>query len=273
MPKGKNSGIMKRYFFLFLSIFLMTGVPTGCKIKGGQGINLFSIEQEKELGLQVKQEIESNPSEFPILPEQGHEEIYAYIRSLRDRLLGSGQVAHRQDFAWEVKIIQDDETLNAFCTPGGYIYVYSGLIKFLDSESELLGVLGHEMAHAALRHSTRQLTKIYGLQVLVAIATGKSEPGLVEQIALGLVSLKFSRSHEAEADAHSVLYLCNSPYDAAGAAGFFEKMLDRPNPPEFLSTHPSPDHRVEDIHAKKQELGCPGTKKGEKKYAEMKKLL
>ncbi len=254
-------------------ILLLALMPLSCNVKGGQGINLFTIEQEKEFGLQVKQEIESNPQEFPILPEQGNEQIYTYIRSLRDRILGSGQVAHRNDFAWEVKIIDDDETLNAFCTPGGYIYVYSGLIKFLDSESELLGVLGHEIAHAALRHSTRQLTKIYGLQVLVAIATGKSEPGMVEQIALGLVSLKFSRNHETESDANSVLYLCNTPYDAAGAAGFFEKMLDRPTPPQFLSTHPNPGNRVQAIKAKKQELGCPGNKRGASKYAQMKALL
>ena len=248
-------------------------MPLSCGVQGGQGVNLFTIEQEQELGRQVKQEIESNPSEYPLLPEQGNEQIYQYIRSLRDYILNSGQLAHRNDFAWEVKIIKDDETLNAFCTPGGYIYVYSGLIKFLDNESELLGVLAHEIAHADLRHSTRQLTKIYGLQVLVAIATGKSEPGLVEQIALGLASLKFSRSHESEADANSVLYLCNSPYDAAGAAGFFEKMLDRPTPPQFISTHPSPANRVKAIHERKQELGCSGSKTGQSKYQQMKQLL
>ncbi|HHJ50761.1 MAG TPA: peptidase M48, partial [Phaeodactylibacter sp.] len=121
----------------------MMTVPSGCNVKGGQGINLFTIEQEQELGRQVKQEIESNPSEYPLLPEQGNEQVYQYIRSLRDYILNSGQLAHRNDFAWEVKIIKDDETLNAFCTPGGYIYVYSGLIKFLDNESELLGVLAH----------------------------------------------------------------------------------------------------------------------------------
>ncbi len=264
---------MKRILFFVFSSFLMMTMPLSCGVQGGQGVNLFTIEQEQELGRQVKQEIESNPSEYPLLPEQGNEQIYQYIRSLRDYILNSGQLAHRNDFAWEVKIIKDDETLNAFCTPGGYIYVYSGLIKFLDNESELLGVLAHEIAHADLRHSTRQLTKIYGLQVLVAIATGKSEPGLVEQIALGLASLKFSRSHESEADANSVLYLCNSPYDAAGAAGFFEKMLDRPTPPQFISTHPSPANRVKAIHERKQELGCSGSKTGQSKYQQMKQLL
>jgi len=70
---------------------------------------------------------------------------------------------HKDDFAWQVKIIDDPETLNAFATPGGYIYVYTGLIKFLDTEDQLAGVMGHEIAHADLRHSTRQMTSSYGV--------------------------------------------------------------------------------------------------------------
>ena len=135
-------------FFIVFAVLLFS--LSSCDVKKGKGINFFSIQQEVELGEQVKGEIESNPQEFPILKEQGNEEIYKYIRGLTDKILNTGQVAHRNDFAWEVKIIDDPETLNAFCTPGGYIYVYTGLIKFLDSEDELMGVLGHEIAHAAL---------------------------------------------------------------------------------------------------------------------------
>ena len=67
----------------------------------------------------------------------------------------------------DLRIIHDDSTLNAFCTPGGYIYIYTGILKFLDSEDEFAGVLGHEIAHADLRHSTRQMTKQYGVQILL----------------------------------------------------------------------------------------------------------
>ena len=182
-------------------------------------------------------------------------------------------MAYRDEFAWEVKIIKDDETLNAFCTPGGHIYVYTGLIKFLDSEDQLLGVMGHEIAHAAMRHSTRQLTKIYGIQILASIVTGKSDPGLVEQIALGLASLKFSRSHETEADSYSVEYLCGTTYNAAGAAGFFKKLEGQSQPPEFLSTHPNPGNRVENMEKQKQEKGCKGNLTNESKYAQIKALL
>lgn len=243
-------------------------------LKKGGGFNLFSIEDDKALGLQVSQQIASDPKQFPILPERGNEEVYKYVRGLTTQLLRSGKVAHANDFDWKVQIINDDKTLNAFAVPGGHLYVYTGLIKFLDTEDQLAGVMGHEIAHAAQRHSTQQMTKLYGLDALRQIVTGKQDPGLVEQLALSLASLKFSRKHEAEADEQSVLYLCNSSLNAAGAAGFFEKITGKGGtPPEFLSTHPDPGNRVKDIKAKAQSLGCKGNKTNKTEYEKMKKLL
>ncbi len=255
-------------FFFVLTSFILTGI--GC---GGSKLNFFSIDQDIELGRQVSQEIESNPQEFPLLPEQGNEEAYRYIRNLTNRLLSTGEVAYRNEFAWEVKIIQDDETLNAFATPGGYIYVYTGLIKFLDSEDQLAGVMGHEIAHAALRHSTQTMTQVYGLQILLGVVTGRADPGTMEQIALGLASLKFSRGHETEADEHSVIYLCETNYNASGAAGFFKKMEGSSRPPEFLSTHPDPGNRVANIEGRAQDMGCRGTATNTSEYARIKQLL
>ena len=245
----------------------------GTTSKPGGGFNLFTPEQDIELGQQVAQQIADDPAQFPVLPERGNEEAYAYIRKIRDKILNTGNVAYKDQFTWEVKIIKDDETLNAFCTPGGHIYVYTGLIKFLDSEDELAGVMGHEIAHAAQRHSTQQMTKIYGLSALTSIATGSAEPGLLEQIALGLISLKFSRSHETEADTYSVIYLCGTDYHANGAAGFFRKMEGQPTPPEFLSTHPNPGNRVENIDAKARELNCQGKKSYDAEYQRIKAKL
>ena len=257
---------------LFLAAVMFTSLS--CSSPGG-GMNLFSVQDDIDLGKQVKQEIESNPSEFPLLPEAGNEQIYAYVRSLATTILNSGRVEHKNDFAWEIKIIDDDETLNAFCTPGGYIYVYTGLINFLDSEDQLMGVIGHEIAHASMRHSTRQLTKLYGLQVVTSILSGGSEPGLISQMALSLASLKFSRKHETEADNRSVVYMCSSSRNAAGAAGFFKKIQGAGGgtPPQFLSTHPDPGNRVQNIETLADDLGCKGNSTNQSKYNQMKNLL
>lgn len=260
---------MKRnYFSLF--IFAIALSFWGCK---GAGVNLFSIQDDIALGKQVSQQIESDTKQFPILPERGNEKVYKYVRGLKDKILRTGKITYRTEFPWSVKIIDDDKTLNAFATPGGYIYVYTGLIKFLDSEDQLAGVMGHEMAHADRRHSTRQLTKQYGIQALASIATGNKDPGMLEQIALGLVSLRFSRAHELEADEYSVIYLCPTSYNAKGAAGFFEKMQGQSRTPAFLSTHPDPGNRVQEITKKAQELNCSGRKTNSGEYNRIKKML
>lgn len=224
---------------------------------GGGGLNLFSIQDDKDLGLQVKSEIASDPAEFPIMDPVAYASAYDYINGIRNEILYSGAVTYKDDFAWEVYLVKRDDIQNAFCTPGGYIYVYTGLIKYLDSKSSLAGVMGHEMAHADKRHSTEQLTKIYGLQTLLDIVLGNNQ-GLVSQVASQLVSLEFSRDNEREADEFSVKYLCPTKYMADGAANFFQKIIDdgTTSPPQFLSTHPNPDNRVQSMRTLAQELGC-----------------
>jgi predicted Zn-dependent protease len=229
----------------------------GCK-KGG--LNIFTIEDDKNFGLQMETEIQNNPTQYPLLSRTAYASSYAYLETLKQQILDGNQLEHKNDFVWKLYIIQDDNTLNAFCTPGGYIYVYTGLIKYLDNASSLAGVIGHEMAHADRRHSTQQLTTQYGLSLLVDVVAGTTSQGQLAEIAASLSSLAFSRDHEKDADAHSVIYLCPTPYRADGAADFFEKIVasGAPQPPAFLSTHPNPDNRITNIHNKKTELGCTG---------------
>ena len=244
-----------------LSLSFLTGMAMlagGCTKDGS--VNIFSLEDDKSLGLQTKQQIEADPGQFPIMSPTTYSAAYNYIYAIRNEILASGQVTHKDDFVWEVKLIKDDNTLNAFCTPGGYIYVYTGLIKYLDSKSALAGVLGHEMAHADRRHSTNQMTKRYGVQTLLDVVLGKNQ-GLVSQVASELVSLRFSRTDETDADEHSVKYLCPTKYHADGAAEFFEKIEQSGGSrvPEFMSTHPSPDNRVRNIQDKAVTLNCGAT--------------
>ncbi len=240
------------YFFIFIVSFILLGCSSGVNL------NLFSIEEDKEFGKKVAAEIESDPK-FKLLDSVQYQEVYSYIYKIRNEILESGNVKHKENFDWRIRIIQDDSTLNAFCTPGGYIYIYTGILKFLDSEDQLAGVMGHEIAHADLRHSTRQMTEMFGIQLILELIAGDSKS--VKEITSGLIGLTFSRSHEKEADEQSVNYLCPTKYNAAGGAGFFEKLIkegDSNNPPVFLSTHPDPGNRVEKFNSIKAEKGCTG---------------
>jgi predicted Zn-dependent protease len=236
----------------------------------GGGINIFSIEDDKALGLQIDAEISADPATYPILSESSYPEAYDLIYDIRDKILAGGQVYYKDEFAWQVKIIRDDNVLNAFCTPGGYIYVYTGLIKYLDNEAQLAGVLGHEIAHADLRHVTDQLTEQYGVSLLLSLLLGQNA-SVLGDIALGLSGLAFSRADESQADEYSVIYLCPTDYTAYGAAGFFEKIeaSGGVDIPEFLSTHPDPENRIEDIYLYYEELGCLGDDLYEDRYQDL----
>lgn len=262
---------MKNPIFSLMLILLLSSCGNKDKAPS-TGFNLFTIEQDKELGRQVNDEILSKPNEYPILDPIQYKEVYDYIKGIRDMLLKTGEVRYASEFDWEIKII-NDSTLNAFCTPGGYIYFYTGILKFLDSEDELAGVLGHEIAHADLRHSTSQITKMMGTSLIISVLAGNRE-GLA-QIATALVGLSYSRGHESDADYNSVKYLCKTPYNAAGGAGFFQKItaLGGAGMPEFLSTHPSPDNRIEAFHKHKSSMGCSGNEDFKTRYkAVMSKL-
>ena len=261
---------------LFLMLLTISAGMTGCKDEDGnkKTVNLFTLQDDIAFGAQVSAEIDSDAANYPILDSASYPEAYAHLHRITDTILQSGKVQHADDFVWQTKIIHDDSILNAFCTPGGYIYVYTGIIKFLDSEDEFAGVMGHEIAHADERHSTEALTKQYGTEVLFAILFGNDQ-GTLAQVAKGMIGLKYSRNNESEADMRSVDYLYPTQYDARCAARFFEKIVDagRASGPEFLSTHPNPENRVADINSYWEDKGGKVGEKFEDRYNDFKNSL
>lgn len=245
--------------FKYLSILSILTLIASCGKDGS--VNVFSVNKDIELGMMVDSSIQNSPNEYTVIPRQSFPEAYAFIEGMKDSILASPDIIYGDRFEWKVTLLQDDETLNAFATPGGYIYIYTGLMKFLDDENELAGVLGHEIAHSDRRHSTDQLTKQYGISTLLQILLNGNSSQLAG-VAANLIQLKFSRNAEAEADEYSVRYMCPTAYAADGASGFFAKLVamgQSGGTPQFLSTHPDPDNRVEDIKAQKDMLGCEGT--------------
>jgi predicted Zn-dependent protease len=266
---------MKRIVGISLVLVMMTMVfISSCE--DNTGINIFTVEDDMQLGLQMEQEIQGDPAAYPLLEKAQYTAAYQHIERVRDSILATGLVDYDTQFEWAVHIIRDDTVLNAFCTPGGYIYFYSGIIKYLDNEAQFAGVMGHEMAHAARRHSTKQMTEAYGLQMLLSVVLGENPSLLAEMaadLAAGVASLAFSRDDEYESDEYSVKYLYETSYDARGVAGFFEKMIGSPQPPEFLSTHPNPDNRVAKINEVWQGLGGKEGQEYPERYQQFKNSL
>ena len=276
MYTTKNKEIMIRKLRILL-LFATVSVFTACDEDGG--INFFTLDQDIAFGKQMDSVILANPSEYSILSEAQYQASYEHINRIRNAVLASDDLKYKDRFPWQVRIIHNDEVLNAFAAPGGYLYFYTGLIKYLDNEAQLAGVMAHEIAHADKRHSTETMTKMYGFSTLLQIVLGQN-PSALEQIlselALGATNLKFSRNHEYEADEFAVRYLYDTTYDPKGVAGFFEKLMDegqRPKIPEFLSTHPDPGNRVEAINKVWISLGSKQGEAYSDRYMQFKNTL
>jgi predicted Zn-dependent protease len=247
---------MKKFHQIVLIVVLSMGVPY-C------GANIFSDSDDIKLGQQIDQEIRSKPSEYPILHDRP--DVKQYVERVGNKVLASPDVQKRGIYAYRYEIIHDDKTINAFCTPGGYIYVYTGLLKFVDNEATLAGVLGHEIAHAERRHATKRITKAYGVQILLAVALGE-QPSQVAEITAnlfaGLALLANSRSDETESDEYSFRYLQSTEYYPGAIKYFFEKIQQEQGRrggsfERLLSTHPLPQDRMDNVNAKLQQIGNP----------------
>lgn len=240
---------MLKIFRLWLVLPILSATFSGCSAL--THINMFPISKDIELGRQLDAEIRNNPKEYPILKDRP--DVKAYVENIGKKILESPDIVYRNQFAYQFEIIKDDSTVNAFCTPGGYVYVYTGLLKFLDNEATLAGVIAHEIAHAEKRHSTNKMTTQSGLQTVIGLASGKiGESGTkVAGAVAALGLLKFNRTEEEEADTYSFKYLKSTEYFPGAIRFFFEKVGVGRKGGAFeslLSTHPMPQDRFDHIN-------------------------
>jgi len=245
---------------LFLSLLFALTVPgqaaraDGLPDLGETARAGFSVHAERRLGMEIMRDIRRDPAYL-------HDtEVAAYINALGQRLLAHAEGV-RQPF--EFFVIQDP-TINAFALPGGFIGIHSGLVLAARSESELAGVLAHEIAHVTQHHLARmfgqqgqaQMAALLGLAV--AMLASRSHPDMAVGAALAgqaagiQKQLNFSREFEREADRLGLELLERSGFDPRGMASFFERLLQfgrlyENNAPAYLRTHPLTTERITDM--------------------------
>jgi len=180
------------------------------------------------------------------------------LRAIAERIIPftAGWNARAAQWKWEVNLI-DEKTLNAFCMPGGKIVFYSGLLKQLQlSDDEVAIVMGHEMAHALREHARERMGKTAATRLGAGLIGSLFGFGDVGNAALDLggqlLTLRFSREDESEADIVGLDLAARAGYDPRAGTVLWKKMIDAAQgaPPQFLSTHPSGPTRIADIEAK-----------------------
>ena len=212
----------------------------------GKGVNLFSLEREISLGKGLAQEVERSSKliDDPIVTE--------YVNRVGQNLVRNSDAK----VPFTIKVIDSDE-VNAFALPGGFFYVNSGLILRAQEESELAGVMAHEIAHVAARHGTKNATKgelmqLASIPAMIFIPYSMAGYAMYQglNLAIPLTFLKFSRDAEREADFLGLQYMYKAGYDPNSYVTFFERIQAdekrRPGTiPKVFSTHPPTPDRIE----------------------------
>ncbi len=269
---------MQVYMNLRLVATIALGITSALVLTYCGAINVFPVSEDQRLGAQFDKEIKADAKQYP---PYVNAKAQQYVQSIIDKIIQSPDVKYRGKFSYKVQLIKDDAMINAFCTPGGYIYVYTGLLKAIDNEATLAGVLGHEIAHAEQRHSTDRMTTQLGIQTMMDIALGNNKNQHIELAAnafAGLGLLKNSRSDEEEADDFSFRYLRSTQWFPGGILYFFDKVKGRSGSSieRLLSTHPLPQDRIDDTNSRLKKANIPPPTEAQlntRAYTEFKRSL
>ena len=248
----------------------------GCGVHTSEGMAkaLVPDEQENQLGQQVKQELDKQGTRYIQDPE-----IVNYVRGVAQKIFVSAS-KDRPGVDWKVYVIDDPKQVNAFATPGGYLYVFTGLVMAADNEAQLAGVWGHESGHVVARHSARQMVDAMGLQTVLGMALGENPNQLAElagTLAAKGALLSYSRQDETEADEYGARYSAAAGYDPHGIIQFFEKLKamegNQPAFAQFLSDHPATADRITHLQQYIAEKHLTGTVLGAERLQPVKQKL
>lgn len=224
---------------LFLAAAGLIFAFAGCQVNpvtGENEFNLYSVADQEKMGAEYSKQVEKELGQSVKDPL-----LQSYIDSVGQKI---ARVCHTPDEGFSYKAI-DSNTVNAFALPGGYIYITTGLLKTLNTESQLAGILSHETAHVTCRHSAVTMSRDLIINAGVS-AAGKGVAGTAASIITQLQGMKYSRVNEKQADLVGLGYLVKAGYTPFGMTETMQILQSQSQTRtiEFFSTHPSPENRV-----------------------------
>lgn len=251
---------MKKVFIVLTALIILyacTNVP----ITGRKRVNLVSDSQilpssfEMYSGFLKENKLSKNIAKTNEIKKIGNNISKAVDKFMR----ANGMVAEADSYKWEFNLIED-QTMNAWCLPGGKVVFYEGILPICANEDGIAAVMGHEIAHAFAKHGQERMTASYAQQLgglAVALGTSSEDPKkqAIWQAVYGIGStvgmLKYSRVHETEADKLGMVFMIMAGYKPEEAVNVWIRMSEKSKNgvPEFLSTHPSHETRIQDLKA------------------------
>jgi len=247
---------LKRAALLLGLVLVIAACAKAAYTNRGQ-LLLISEGQEMQLGLQAAQDVLKKEKE-------SHDQMQTErVKRVGHRIAAA---ANKPEYTWEFHLIEKQD-VNAFCLPGGKVFVYTGILDLATSNDELAAIMGHEIAHAVVRHGGERMSmalmaQFGGQAASMALGAGTGNPAVAQVFsqAYGVGTqvgflLPHSRSQESEADEVGMILAAKAGYEPSGALSLWQKMdaysAKKGNaPPAFLSTHPPSKQRIADIQAK-----------------------
>ena len=250
-----------------LTLVMVIGVAAlaGCETNpytGRSQLLMTSMSEEMKMGAQAYDQVKSDPKMRPSQDPREIEPVKRVAARIVEAAKRSKYAEMAQQFQWEVMVIKDAKTANAFALPGGKMAVYTGIFPMAKTEAGLAAVMGHEVVHALARHGAERMSQGQmtnaGLQNVGAAAGAAGRGGMVGQAAMAAlgvgaqvgVLLPFSRKHESEADYVGILLAAEAGYDPREAIALWERMGQMSGggaQAEFMSTHPSHETRISQL--------------------------
>ncbi len=251
---------MTKLIGVLLGVFVLYACAT-VPVTGRRQLDLISSSEINGMSATQYQEVlkkgplSTNQEQVAMIKRVGARiqkgvELYMASKGASDQLAG---------FAWEFNLIQDDKTVNAWCMPGGKVAFYTAILPICKDETGIAVVMGHEVAHAIANHGRERMSQgmiqEFGLST-IGSAMGQNPTAtkqiFMEAVGMGanLGMLKFSRTHESEADHIGLIFMSMAGYDPKEAPKFWERMTSMSKgekPPEFMSTHPSDETRIKNL--------------------------
>ena len=250
----------RRTYCLFLIYLLPVLLFPGCAVNpatGQQQLMLISPSQELQIGKQYAPEVEKQ-----LGGQINNQTLQNYINSVGQTV---AMVSHMPGLTFHFIAVNDD-SVNAMALPGGYIFITRGMLAQLSTEAQLAAILAHETAHITARHSAQAMSNQIGLDLILStISNQSSSQSIVAAANIGtqLIGLKYSRSHESQADIIGTDYIVKAGYNPYAMIETMEilQAQSQQRPIEFLSTHPSPANRKTNLQTHIKTAQYPNTGK------------
>lgn len=248
----RKKTILSFPFILFLlfsiSLFQSCRPDPEEDIVVGQSKDEFDEADQIMIGDAIATMINDPANGYNVLPREGYEELYTHLNTLMDQITNTAIVQRREYFDWKI-VVLDDEELNAFIAPGGSLYICSGLLKFLEGEHELVGMIAHEVAYADSDNLINQMKIEFGSKKLSKVISNDAEKDeIISDMTNALGTMSFTNDAVAEADQFCTEIICEFEWDGEGLLSLIKRGGSDPfKTIKWLQSKPVTGTRINDL--------------------------